>query len=100
MVKEPKQVVNYKKKNELKSISNTALNFYIIAGSYKSIMKAEEAVDKLKLKQYMGAQIVDKNESGNVRICFKAYSSREEAMLELDLIRQNENPTAWVYSKK
>ena len=100
MVKEPKQAVNYKKKDELKSISNTELNFYIIAGSYKSIMKAEEAVNKLKLKQYIGAQIVDKNESGNFRICFKAYSSREEAMLELDPIRQNENPTAWVYSKK
>jgi hypothetical protein len=99
-VKEPKKVFKYKKKNELNSVSNSGMNFYIIAGSYKSMMKAEEAVNKLKLKQFIGAQIVDKNESGNIRICFKAYSSREEAMLELEPIRQNENPTAWVYNKK
>jgi len=85
---------------QVNTTSNSGKDFFIIAGSYSSMQLAEEAVKKLKSKGHEGAQVVDQNQEGHVRICFKAYATRQEAMQDLSTIQKNENPTAWIYKKK
>ncbi len=101
-VVQEKPIFKNKIKKEVNTFiqSNTNNNFYIIAGSYKTIARAEEAVNKLKLKQFNDAQVVGINQDGNIRICYQTYSTHEEAMKDIPTIRQNVNPTAWIYEKK
>jgi len=91
------------KNNPIKQVnttSNSGKDFFIIAGSYSSMQQAEEAIRNLKSKGHEGAQVVDQNQNGHIRICYNAYATRQEAMQDLTTIQKNENPTAWIYMKK
>lgn len=97
----PDQMNANNNQNQQSSNTNSSsFKFFIIAGSYSAMDAAQQAVGNLKAKGYSGAQVVGKSENGNWRICYKAYSTRHEAIQDLDNIKQKENPTAWIFEQK
>jgi hypothetical protein len=78
----------------------TSMNYFIIAGSYSNNQQALEAVGNLKAKGYPDASIVGQNESGLWRICYKSFLTRQEALQDIESIRQKDNPSAWVFEQK
>jgi len=74
--------------------------FFIVAGSYPTEQQAKAAVDVLKSKGFPDAEVIGKNNAGGTRICYKGYVTREEAMKDLPGIKQNTNPSAWLFEKK
>ena len=96
----PVQPVKNNPIKQVNTISSSGMNFFIIAGSYRTMQQAEEAIKNLKSKGHEGAQVVDQNQEGHIRICYKGYATRQEAMQDLTAIQKNENPTAWIYKKK
>ena len=85
---------------QVNTTSNPGGKFFIIAGSYKTMQLAEDAIKILKSKGHEGAKVVDNNQEGHIRICYGAYATRQDATQDLTTIQKNENPTAWIYKKK
>lgn len=69
-------------------------NFYVIAGCFGVIENAENMVSDLKSKGY-NAKIVDKNK-GLFRVCYKGFSTKDEAIDLLINVKNSENPAAWI----
>lgn len=86
--------------NQSNTAPKTGGNIFIIAGSYSTMQLAQEAVNNLKAKGFDGAKVVGQNDGGNWRICYNSFSSEQEAMNELSTIRQNENPSAWIFKQQ
>lgn len=75
--------------------------FFIISGSFPTEAAAQAGVAALKAKGFKDAVVVGKNDAGNIRIAYKAYTTREEANKDLPLIRSSSsNPSAWIFEKK
>lgn len=74
--------------------------FFIIAGSFATEELAKEGIAELKAKGFIYAEVVGKNDYGSYRIAYKGYATREEANTDLPTIKQNTNPSAWIFEKK
>lgn len=72
--------------------------YFIIAGSFQDEENAQKLVDRLRAKGY-GAQIVDKNKYDMYRVSFEGFIRKQEAEEALAAIRNEENPSAWLYKK-
>lgn len=71
--------------------------FFIIAGVFREKANAERMTNNLKLKGHK-AKIVDQTSRGLYRVCFEAFSSMDEAIKQLAIIRKDEESSAWVLS--
>jgi len=85
--------------NTSTQITTVNKKVFIIAGSYPTEQQAKAAVDVLKSKGFPDAEVVGKNNAGSIRICYKGYVTREEAMKDLPEIKQK-YPSAWLFEKK
>ena len=81
------------------SSSTTSNTFFIIAGSYPSQAKADEAVAALKKTGYTNAVVVGLAPNGNYRIAFSSFATKAEANTELAKIKLT-NSSAWLFEKK
>lgn len=88
--------------NNSTSNTNTAVikKFFIIAGSFATEDLANDGVAELKAKGFIYAEVVGKNDYGSYRIAYKGYATRDEAAVDLVTIKQNTNPSAWIFEKK
>lgn len=76
---------------------NGGKKFYIIAGSYANETDAQAAVNTLISKGY-ASEIVGQNAYGNYRISYCGYADKDEALLELEKIRQIQSDV-WLFEK-
>lgn len=74
----------------------TGKRFYIIAGSFRSESRANAEVEKLRQQGFPNAQTVNRNDDGNLRICYNVYGSMEEAVRDLPAIRNRHRKDAWI----
>jgi hypothetical protein len=99
-MKTPANVNQTTQNNTAKTNNSTIKNFYIIAGSYPTEQKANDAIADLKSKGFPDAEVVGKNSYGNYRIAYKGYATNVEAAKDLTKIKQTINPTAWILENK
>ncbi|MFH0893220.1 MAG: OmpA family protein [Bacteroidota bacterium] len=78
--------------------TSSSKKFYIIAGSYTLQKNAERYNIELKQKGYK-SEILGLNSTATYRVTSNSYSTKEEAIKDLPLVRQNVNPGAWIYSE-
>ncbi len=71
--------------------------FYIIAGSFRNETNAHKLVGQL-IKKGFDAAIIGRNKYGYYRVCYVGYNTRGEADKRLEMIRDNENASAWIYA--
>ena len=83
------------KRKALLYTENKVNHYFIIAGSFKSLVNAEEFANNLK-KQGFTTQIID----GNLyRISIGAFATRSEAQKELNRLKSTATPSLWILSK-
>ena len=70
-------------------------NFHIIAGAFSSAINADRLVSGLAKKGYKST-IFPKNKEGLIRVTFGSFNSKEDAVIALRSIRDNENKYAWI----
>ncbi len=70
-------------------------HYYIIAGAFKSPGNVRSLIYALRKKGY-DALAVGMTSSGLHRVAFGAFTTRQEAEKKLNVIRRNENPSAWI----
>ena len=76
-------------------VVNAVVNhYYVIVGSYANRAKAAQAVEELKEKGIVKAQIVATN--SQFRIAANAYKTKAEANQAIGLIKSKTQGDAWV----
>ena len=73
----------------------TTENFHIIAGAFSSSINADKLVSGLVNKGYKSTKF-PKNKDGLIRVTFGSFNSKEDAVIALRSIRDNENKYAWI----
>ena len=69
--------------------------YYIIGGSFRSIKLARKFSEELASKGY-DPVVMPVNDQGNIRVSYFGAAVREDALDDLDVIRYDENPQAWL----
>lgn len=75
-------------------------NFYIIVGSFKESVAAQDKAEKLKNSLQGEFILLPPSKEGYFRISFGKYSTREEAESTIDKVRHSIDRGAWIYSAK
>lgn len=70
-------------------------SYFIIAGSFKSHNNAVKLVKQLQSEGF-DALIAGVNQYGMTRVAYAGFRTRQEAIHQLSLIRQQNNPSAWI----
>ncbi|MFL2592811.1 MAG: SPOR domain-containing protein [Flavobacteriaceae bacterium] len=78
--------------------SKAEQNFYIIAGAFSSAINADRLVSGLAKKGYNSTKF-PKNNEGLIRVSFGSFNTKEDAVIALRSIRDNENKYAWILTK-
>ena len=73
----------------------TTQNFHIIAGAFSSSINADKLVSVLLNKGYKSTKF-PKNKDGLIRVAFGSFNTKENAVIALKSIRDNENKYAWI----
>ena len=73
----------------------TSENFHIIAGAFSSSVNADKLVFGLINKGYKSTKF-PKNKDGLIRVTFGSFNTKEDAVIALRSIRDNENKYAWI----
>ena len=73
----------------------TSENFHIIAGAFSSSVNADKLVSGLVNKGYKSTKF-PKNKDGLIRVTFGSFNTKEDAVIALRSIRDNENKYAWI----
>jgi cell division protein FtsN len=77
-------------------VNTSGGKYYIIAGAYKTESRAQSEVSKLKEQGFPNAKTVNRNDDGNLRICYNSYNDLDEAKKDLVIIRQKYRHDAWI----
>ena len=85
---------NIQQKEKLFNFKNKKQKYFIIAGSFKDQKNANSLVRKLKVENF-NASIIGKNKSGNYRVSYNSYNSKEEALIDLTALKNN-NKKGWI----
>lgn len=74
---------------------NNEVKYHLIAGSFLEYSMAEKLMERLIAKGY-NSKII-KGENSRFRVTFSSYSSKEEALDKLTIIKEKENnPSVWI----
>ncbi|MBN2175969.1 MAG: SPOR domain-containing protein [Bacteroidales bacterium] len=72
--------------------------YYIIGGAFQFEDNAEKLVADLRKKGYT-AQRAGQNDNGLFMVCYYNTEDKSEALVNLAIIRRNDNPSAWLLKK-
>lgn len=84
------------KKENKSGFSSSQGHIFIIAGAFRDKSNAENLIHKLRLKGYPAVE-AGFTKSGLLRVAFGQFESREKAEQQLLAIRNDENPSAWIF---
>ena len=85
-------------KNKTLSEPVLQLHYFIVAGSFKNHENAERLVNQL-MSEGFDAVIAGTNKYGMTRVAYGGYETMQEAVQHLTVIRQQQNPAAWISKK-
>jgi hypothetical protein len=100
IVKEvPVTVVPEVKKETVKKaepvVKPSTQKYYIIGGCFELEENAAKFMKQLKKKGY-DPEEAGANKHGHVRISYKSFTDKQEAITFMDQIKKDENPSAWL----
>lgn len=72
--------------------------FHLIAGAFGQKENALKKVQQLKRKGF-NAEIIGVNKWGLTQVSFESYTTREEAVKQLQILKKNVAKDAWLYIK-
>lgn len=94
--KDIKTPVTASKSGNESQLSSGNGHIFIIAGAFRDKTNAEKLIHKLRLKGYPAVE-AGFTESGLLRVAFGQFQNRVKAEQQLIAIRNDENPSAWIF---
>lgn len=74
-------------------------NYFIIAGAFREHANAEKKVNQLHNLGFENAEIIGTNRWNLTQVAFSGYSTREEAIESLQIIKKTQSSDAWLLVK-
>ena len=78
--------------------SDEEYRYYIIAGSFSKEANAQRLVSQLRDKGF-NAVIAGTSRNGMTRVAYVGFNRFKQALQQLSIVRQQENPSAWIMKK-
>lgn len=72
--------------------------YYLIAGSFESMMNAEKLLEKFKSDGFQ-PELAGQADNGLYRVAIAAFVRKDEALAQLKKIRETYNPNVWFLKK-
>ena len=72
--------------------------YHLIAGAFGEKANANKKIKQLKRKGF-DAKIIGVNKWGLTQVSFDSYTTREEAVKQLQILKKNVDKSAWLYIK-
>jgi len=76
--------------------TSTKKEFFVIAGCFRSQIKADEYLIDLRTNGYPNASIQGKTSGGLTRVCYDSFETRSAANRYLDKVSTKENKELWI----
>lgn len=77
---------------------STQKKYFLIAGSFESLMNAEKLIAQFKTDGYE-PELAGQTENGLYRVAISVYQQKDEALAGLKKIRESYNPNVWILKK-
>ncbi len=75
-------------------------SYYIVGGSFQSEASAEKCLNSIKKQGFENASTLDKNDKGYIRVYYESFAEKAEALIRLDVIKNEYNESAWLLFQK
>lgn len=72
--------------------------YYLIAGSFESLVNAEKLIEQYKIEGFQ-PELAGQADNGFYRVALAAFAKKDEALAELQKIRETQNPNVWILKK-
>lgn len=70
--------------------------YYIVVGSFQSIEVASQMAEELNRRRPGMSRVFMQTPGGFHRVCFGFYATEDEAIANLQYVKDNINPEAWI----
>lgn len=74
--------------------------YYIVGGSFQTEASAAKCLDRIKKLGFDKADVLEKNNKGNIRVYYESFAEKQEALVRLDAIRKEYDKSAWLLFQK
>lgn len=78
----------------------SGFRFHIVAASFTQMINAEKYKNQLIQSGYANARVISNNYKGLHRVSYNSYETRNEAIREMNKIRNTVNSSAWVITQR
>lgn len=90
------KTIDPENKAKQNKFSANGVHVYIIAGAFRDKTNAENLIHKLRLKGFPAVE-AGFTKSGLLRVAFGQFRNVQQAQQQLIAIRNDENPSAWIF---
>ena len=75
-------------------------NYFIIGGSFQTVESAEKCLGDLKKQGFENASLLEKNDKGYIRVSYESFAEKADALVRLEVIKNDYNKSAWLLFQK
>ena len=75
-------------------------HYFIVGGSFQTLDRAEFCLKDIRSQGFENASLLEKNEKGYIRVYYESFVEKSDALIRLDVIKNDFNESAWLLFQK
>ncbi len=75
-------------------------HYYIVGGSFQTLDRAEVCLKDIRSQGFENASLLEKNDKGYIRVYYESFVEKSDALIRLDVIKNDFNESAWLLFQK
>ena len=74
--------------------------YFIVGGSFQTLDRAEFCLKDIRSQGFENASLLEKNDKGYIRVYYESFVEKSDALIRLDVIKNDFNESAWLLFQK
>ena len=75
-------------------------HYFIVGGSFQTLDRAEFCLKDIRSQGFENASLLEKNDKGYIRVYYESFVEKSDALIHLDVIKNDFNESAWLLYQK
>ncbi len=75
-------------------------HYFIVGGSFQTLDRAEFCLKDIRSQGFENASLLEKNDKGYIRVYYESFVEKSDALIRLDVIKNDFNESAWLLFQK
>ena len=75
-------------------------HYFIVGGSFQTLDRAELCLKDIRSQGFENASLLEKNDKGYIRVYYESFIEKSDALIRLDVIKNDFNESAWLLFQK